>query len=73
MEDSLEDHAIFVGLNRSFWLSATDFPGLRPNSIYVADDLTFGGHDLGIFNYKDETFEPCYYPCDCKTIKRIEP
>ncbi|KAL3500791.1 hypothetical protein ACH5RR_039884 [Cinchona calisaya] len=80
LDDSLEARAIFIGLNQSFLVSAAaDFHGLIPNSIYFADDYplipdrSFGGHDVGIYNYKDKTLKPCYFPCDPNNIKRIEP
>ena len=80
MGNSLEDHAIFIGMNDSFSLSAKDFPEVRPNSIYFTDDYylspenkSWGGHDVGIYHYKDKTFEDCYFPCDYKNIRRIEP
>nr|XP_027103375.1 uncharacterized protein LOC113724696 [Coffea arabica] len=81
MDNSLEDHATFIGMNDSFSLSAKDFPEVRPNSIYFTDDYylssgrnkSWGGHDVGIYNYKDKTFEDCYFPCDYKNIRRIEP
>ncbi|KAG8384866.1 hypothetical protein BUALT_Bualt04G0162900 [Buddleja alternifolia] len=63
----------------------SDFPELKPNSIYFIDvnvlipqgihypNPTFGGHDIGIFNYEDGIFSPCYYPCDVKSFWRIFP
>lgn len=36
----LGERVIFLGLNQSFTLSASEFPGLRPNSIYFTDDCT---------------------------------
>ncbi|KAK6142466.1 hypothetical protein DH2020_022814 [Rehmannia glutinosa] len=82
---SLDSMAIFVGSNHGRALSASEYPCLNPNSIYFtepqsdgrfisgADDLDHGGHDLGIFDYENETFSPCYYPCDVQSMKRIEP
>ncbi|KAL8039181.1 hypothetical protein ABFX02_10G018100 [Erythranthe guttata] len=79
--DTLDGLVLFIGLNHGFVLRGDEFPELKPDSIYFTDtysplDLlenTYGGHDLGIFNYKDGTFSPCYYPCDHESIQRIEP
>ncbi|KAM3232797.1 hypothetical protein P3L10_018156 [Capsicum annuum] len=56
--DDIGNHALFVGINRSFVLSTTEFPELRSGSIYFADqkylwEYNFGGHDMGIFDYKE--------------------
>ncbi|KAL3619288.1 hypothetical protein CASFOL_036858 [Castilleja foliolosa] len=37
------------------------------------EDAPFGGHDIGIFNYEDETVSSCYYPSDVQSIQRILP
>ncbi|KAI3450879.1 hypothetical protein Pfo_007544 [Paulownia fortunei] len=83
MNGSLDGLAMFIGSNHSFAMPAAEFPELKPNSIYFTDvahqwmfdidNENFGGHDLGIFNYQDRTFSPCYYPCDVQSIKRIMP
>ncbi|KAI3466884.1 hypothetical protein Pfo_023547 [Paulownia fortunei] len=82
MDSSLDGLALFIGSNHGFALSASEFPELKPNTIYFTDlnllipvdsDSTYGGHDLGIFNYENRTFSPCYYPCDVQSIKRIVP
>ncbi|KAL3647828.1 hypothetical protein CASFOL_008796 [Castilleja foliolosa] len=80
---SLDGLAMFVGLNHSFAVSATEDNGLKPNSIYFTDDKElalpkwfdkkYGGHDIGIFNYENKTISPCYYPCDVQSFKRIMP
>lgn len=56
------DRAIFLGLNHSFCLSATEFPGLKPNSIYFTDDSLNErlGHDTGIYSLEDNSITPCY-------------
>ncbi|KAM3308117.1 hypothetical protein P3S67_009861 [Capsicum chacoense] len=56
--DDIGNRAFFVGINRSFVLSTTEFPELRSGSIYFADqeylwEHNFGGHDMGIFDYKE--------------------
>ncbi|GFP92570.1 hypothetical protein PHJA_001401200 [Phtheirospermum japonicum] len=76
---------MFIGLNHSFALPAAEYPGLIPNSIYFTDvlrdntplkrwvDSIYGCHDVGIFNYENRTFSPCYYPRDFQSIKKIKP
>ncbi|KAH0687133.1 hypothetical protein KY284_017686 [Solanum tuberosum] len=80
---SLGNRAFFIGSNTGFALSTTQFPELKPNSIYFTDDLTWayrhreklkcGGHDLGIYDYKEGSFSSCYYPIDLDKIQRILP
>lgn len=78
---SLDGMALFIGVNHGFALSA---PQLKPDSIYFTDTMefcpsipqikTYGGHDLGIFNYQNKTLSPCYYyPCNYHFIRRILP
>ncbi|KAL3642757.1 hypothetical protein CASFOL_013572 [Castilleja foliolosa] len=65
-----------------------EFSELKPNSIYFTDGYYTGslegrvtrsglfgrgGHDIGIYNYKDRTVSPCYYPCDASSVKTILP
>ncbi|KAL3629323.1 hypothetical protein CASFOL_026545 [Castilleja foliolosa] len=81
---SLGDLAIFVGShNHSVAIQATEFPGVKPNSIYFTDAYGTGnlegynsqmyGHDIGIYNYQNKTVSPCYYPCDASSVKTIMP
>ncbi|KAL3640603.1 hypothetical protein CASFOL_015571 [Castilleja foliolosa] len=80
---SLDGLTMFVGLNHSFAVSATEDNGLKPNSIYFTDDIActppskwdvpYGGHDIGIFDYENKTISSCYYPCDLQNLKRIMP
>ncbi|KAL3628575.1 hypothetical protein CASFOL_027621 [Castilleja foliolosa] len=87
---SLGGLAIFVGKHsHSVAIPATEFPELKPNSIYFTDGYNTGeldgrltgrsftigrgGHDIGIFNYKNRTVSPCYYPCDAPSLKPILP
>ncbi|KAL3651484.1 hypothetical protein CASFOL_004486 [Castilleja foliolosa] len=87
---SLGDLAIFVGLHsHSAAIQASEFPEVKPGSIYFTDGyytgslegglehdgllLVHGGHDIGIYNYKDRTVSPCYYPCDAPSVKSILP
>ncbi|CAA0825460.1 Unknown protein [Striga hermonthica] len=71
--------ALFVGnYNHSVALRASDFPELKPNSIYFTDPLEWwcrsrGNHDMGIFSYEDKTVSPCYYPCDPANLKPMFP
>ncbi|KAL8045688.1 hypothetical protein ABFX02_08G130700 [Erythranthe guttata] len=79
---SLDGLSFFVGCNHGFALRASEFPELKPDSIYFTDVSSlpdgvacrYGGHDIGIFSYKDgTTISPCYYPCDLQSFKRIKP
>ncbi|KAL3629429.1 hypothetical protein CASFOL_026651 [Castilleja foliolosa] len=83
------DLAIFVGKHsHSVAIQTTEFPELKPNSIYFTDGkytgsleggpddgglFGRGGHDIGSYNYKDRTVSPCYYPCDAPNLKTILP
>ncbi|KAL3629330.1 hypothetical protein CASFOL_026552 [Castilleja foliolosa] len=85
---SLGGLAIFVGLHsHSVAIQATQFPGVKPNSVYFTDvyetgdlegdesthEIQLRGHDIGIYNYQDKTVSPCYYPCDVPSLKTILP
>ncbi|KAL3629388.1 hypothetical protein CASFOL_026610 [Castilleja foliolosa] len=81
---SLGDLAIFVGKHsHSVAIQASEFPGVKPGSVYFTDGsytgslegelFGRGGHDIGIYNYKDRTVSPCYYPCDVRSPKLILP
>ncbi|KAL7101658.1 hypothetical protein ACP275_08G068200 [Erythranthe tilingii] len=78
---SLDGLAMFVGPNYSFALRASEYPELKPDSIYFTDVFNppywdngiYGGHDVGIFNYRDGTVSPCYYPVDEVSVRRIVP
>ncbi|PHU15851.1 hypothetical protein BC332_17056 [Capsicum chinense] len=57
--EDIGDRAIFLDKRRCFAFSTTQFPELRPGSIYFADGnykwkYNFGGHDMGICNYADD-------------------
>ncbi|KAL3629703.1 hypothetical protein CASFOL_026925 [Castilleja foliolosa] len=82
---SLGDLALFVGKhNHGIAIKATEFPGVKPGSVYFTDGYytgsleggpddrdTFGGggQDIGIYNYKNKTVSPCYYPCEPSSPK----
>ncbi|KAH6822937.1 hypothetical protein C2S53_017755 [Perilla frutescens var. hirtella] len=80
VEGSLNGLAMFVGINHSVALAADQ---LKADSIYFTDpkELTpsggnygycgYDGHDVGIFDYKNYTFSPCYYPSTVQGIARI--
>lgn len=80
---SLGDRVIFLGLSQPFILSACDFPGLRPNSIYFTDDCSqtiyfevypYGSHDLGIYHLEDNSIEPCYpFPDELQKNNKVQP
>ncbi|PIA45994.1 hypothetical protein AQUCO_01600335v1 [Aquilegia coerulea] len=72
--DSLQGRVLFLGNNSSFAISAFDFPGCKPNTIYFTDDYyegyheqQFGPHDIGIFNIEDRTLEQ-HYPITSNTV-----
>lgn len=83
MEHSLDGLVMFVGLNNSFAVSAADFPHLNSDSIYFTDhadhirpkwvDSIYGGHDIGIYDYKNRTISSCYYPSHHQALKKIHP
>ncbi|PPR89229.1 hypothetical protein GOBAR_AA31471 [Gossypium barbadense] len=66
--ESLNDRALFLGGNQSVSVSVQSFPNCETNSIYFTDDCwekmeedyNYGGHDMGIYNIKDESFKPIY-------------
>ncbi|KAL5980901.1 hypothetical protein ACLOJK_028821 [Asimina triloba] len=70
---SLSDCSLFLGRNESVCLSSRDFPGLKKNCIYFAedslivDDAAAQKDDSGIFNMKDGSIIP--FPCT--SISRI--
>ncbi|KAL3629776.1 hypothetical protein CASFOL_026998 [Castilleja foliolosa] len=82
---SLGDLALFVGKhNHGIAIKATEFPGVKPGSVYFTDGrytgsleggpddrgvFGGGGQDIGIYNYKDKTVSPCYYPCEPSSPK----
>ncbi|KAL3647779.1 hypothetical protein CASFOL_008747 [Castilleja foliolosa] len=83
---SLDGLAMFVGVNHSFAVLATEDNGLKPNSIYFTNDKGLipdkdlypkewlnwkqGDHDIGIFDYENKTIS-CYDPCDLQNFKRV--
>ncbi|KAH6829300.1 hypothetical protein C2S53_011524 [Perilla frutescens var. hirtella] len=84
-EGSLNGLAMFVGGNsHSFALPASEFPGLKPNSIYFTDAkeilppessqvMGYGGNDVGIFDYEKKEFYPCHYPLHVDDITSLTP
>ncbi|KAF9588747.1 hypothetical protein IFM89_015474 [Coptis chinensis] len=60
--ESLSNCALFVGVNDSFSVVASDFPGCHENCIYF-----FTGDDKGIFNLQDGTIQTIC-PSDSKFI-----
>ncbi|KAF9588047.1 hypothetical protein IFM89_007288 [Coptis chinensis] len=60
--DSLTNCALFVGVNDSFSVVASEFPGCKENCIYF-----FTGEDKGVFNLQDGTIQTIC-PSDSKFI-----
>ncbi|XP_077220371.1 putative F-box protein At5g55150 isoform X2 [Tasmannia lanceolata] len=56
--ESLGDQVLFLGFNCSISLSALDFPQLKANCIYYADNDIYV--DCGIYNLKDGSIKDCY-------------
>ncbi|XP_059669449.1 uncharacterized protein LOC132314627 [Cornus florida] len=52
---SLGDRVLVIGANHAESLSAHDFPGLFPNSIYFTAYNTSISNDLGFFNLEDKS------------------
>ncbi|KAJ4911582.1 Uncharacterized protein Rs2_06203 [Raphanus sativus] len=56
--EDIGDLCIFVGGSESFCVSATEYPGLKPNSVYYAGYSTgFGFYDLSSNTLHDLTHE----------------
>ncbi|KAL3639761.1 hypothetical protein CASFOL_014729 [Castilleja foliolosa] len=81
-EGSLDGLSMFVGINHSIAMSPTPQLKLNSNCIYYTDpnnlhirpSAFYGGHDIGIYDYTNRTFSPCYdIPLDVESIKRIMP
>ncbi|KAL3647751.1 hypothetical protein CASFOL_008719 [Castilleja foliolosa] len=84
---SLDGLAMFVGVNHSFAVLATEDNGLKPNSIYFTNDKALipdkdlfpkewidwkqGDHDIGIFDYENKTISSFYDHCDLQNYKRV--
>ncbi|KAJ4823228.1 hypothetical protein Tsubulata_004492 [Turnera subulata] len=76
---NLEDMAVFVGKNQSFYVSVGDYPGLSPNSIYFTDNhyqamhpnsgCSHGEHDNGVYNMLTQTLSPPFQPFGFKKIR----
>ncbi|XP_061999115.1 putative F-box protein At4g17565 [Rosa rugosa] len=79
--ESLHNRAVFLGGNHSMSLSSRNFPECEENSIYFTDHrwemnpnkclsgkkrIGCGGHDLGVYNVKDNIMKPmpCYLTFD---------
>ncbi|KAJ1260211.1 hypothetical protein BS78_10G215100 [Paspalum vaginatum] len=68
--EGIGDHAVFVGCNYSFFLTATDCPGILPNHIYYTDSEEYYAlympiypRDIGIYNVGEGTFHKVQPPC----------
>ncbi|CAH9111654.1 unnamed protein product [Cuscuta europaea] len=62
---TLNGRVVFLGGNHSVSLLGSDHPNRKPDCIYFTDDYwdrvdedySYGGHDMGVFCLKDNTFE----------------
>ncbi|KAL3624545.1 hypothetical protein CASFOL_031213 [Castilleja foliolosa] len=83
LEGSLDGLAMFIGINHSIAMSSpTTESKLGSNCIYYTDSNrngvppspSYGGHDIGVFDYTNRTISPYgYFPIDVESIKRIMP
>ncbi|CAA0815474.1 Unknown protein [Striga hermonthica] len=76
MDCSLDGLAFFVGCNNGLAIHTDQYPELKPDSIYYTAppgwiNWSYGGHDVGIFNNRDKTFSPCFYPPDVQSKKMV--
>ncbi|KAF5199730.1 F-box protein skip23 [Thalictrum thalictroides] len=62
--DNLEGRALFVGGNASISVLASDFPGCKPNSVYLNDDYYekteqdgIRPHDIAVYSLVDDAIE----------------
>lgn len=72
--ETLEDGALFLGDNYSLYVSASQFPGCRSNSIYFTDDYhdsdamllnpyqLAGPFDIGVFLLDEKRIDRYYIP-----------
>ncbi|CAL4949212.1 unnamed protein product [Urochloa decumbens] len=56
----LHDHALFIGFNNMFMVHSHDFPNIRPNCVYISDDVSddtcyipFSPGELGYLSLED--------------------
>ncbi|KAL3619094.1 hypothetical protein CASFOL_036664 [Castilleja foliolosa] len=76
MHNHLDDQVMFIGwLSHGIAVPATDANGFQPNTICFTDDAytlkrPARGTDNGIFDYKNKTFHPCYYPFDFINLRK---
>ncbi|KAL3647968.1 hypothetical protein CASFOL_008936 [Castilleja foliolosa] len=76
MDGHLDGLVMFIGcLNNGMAMPAADADGFQPDTICFTDDSftiskSVRGTDNGIYDYKNKTFHPCYYPCDYQSLKK---
>ncbi|XP_073013893.1 putative F-box protein At3g25750 [Typha latifolia] len=66
--ENLGDDSLFLGLNTSISVVASELIGCRPNCIYFADDICHEysdeivgrGHDMGVYSLADNSIEKHY-------------
>ncbi|KFK24207.1 hypothetical protein AALP_AAs44809U000200 [Arabis alpina] len=63
--EDIGDLCIFLGDNEAFCVSATEYPGLKPNSVYFAKyDRGFGFYDLSSNTVHDVIDRPPFSCCN---------
>ncbi|KAH6823995.1 hypothetical protein C2S53_016979 [Perilla frutescens var. hirtella] len=76
--ESLNDLALFVGVNQSVMLSSVENEELKRNAIYFTDDYwermdedySYGGHDMGVYSLEDASIQPIL---DCGHQQKFHP
>ncbi|CAL8164021.1 unnamed protein product [Prunus armeniaca] len=76
--ESIGNEALFLGTNQSICVSALDFPGCQPNSLYFTDDCVDveyhkpkGPHDMGTFDLEKRSMGTHY--CLDRSQKHVPP
>ncbi|EYU30583.1 hypothetical protein MIMGU_mgv1a013926mg [Erythranthe guttata] len=89
MDGNLDGMSFFIGAKGHGFVvvpNEDNYNGhVEPNCIYFTDShqltprpwskkkVSCGGHDIGIFNYENSTFSPCYYPRDLQSARKMNP
>ena len=69
--NGLHNHVLFLGRNQSQYLSAEEYPQLKENCVYFADDEEYSWkyktnpRDIGVLNLDDDSTEEIVSPLWC--------